>query len=281
MAMRWHKATNKLRDGRYMLLTAASRGVMADLEEMLSAEPVITANVSVWAAWLGLDRRIVREAMEAISESGLLSITSEVKGKQGTFYTVATPDLPHTNPEPTPNHVPHKSAKNAGLQAAPLNRREENKKRIDNTPLPPKGEDEGQEVPEEVPFSEPLLDEPGDLPDDDEPTWKKDAAFVAFWKAYPGPRRKGAPKCFTLWKKHKLGTARLPDVIDKLNEDKASPEWVKDGGRFIPMPSTWLNQQRWLDDPVPPPPPESNLLPFSQATAQSSDPDDRRARYAW
>jgi hypothetical protein len=27
------------------------------------------------------------------------------------------------------------------------------------------------------------------------------------------------------------------------------PDWLKDGGQFVPHPSTWLNQGRWQDEP--------------------------------
>jgi hypothetical protein len=28
-------------------------------------------------------------------------------------------------------------------------------------------------------------------------------------------------------------------------------QWLREGGRFIPNPATWLNQERWGDEPDP------------------------------
>ena len=33
---------------------------------------------------------------------------------------------------------------------------------------------------------------------------------------------------------------------------KTSEQWLREGGRFIPNPSTWINQGRWDDEPLPP-----------------------------
>lgn len=285
MAMRWHKATNKLRDHRVLSLTLATRGVLAALEELLAAEPVLTGSVSQMAMWVGGDRKTVRAALDAIQASGYLAITVEEKGKAGTFYTVAHPEQPpsNTQADPTqapssthadPKHAPDKSAKNAALQAASLRRIEESRLEENRSPLTPKGEGDGSEE-IEVPFSEPLPAEPDDdeLPEvDSRPAWKKDGAFVAFWNAYPGTRRKGAPAAFELWKKYRLNLAALPGVIAALNEDKASHGWIKENGRYIPGPVVWMKQQRWLDDPVEPEPAttETNLVPFEHSRSVPS-----------
>ena len=37
-------------------------------------------------------------------------------------------------------------------------------------------------------------------------------------------------------------------VMDVLAKHRISPQWTKDNGQFIPHASTWLNQERYLDD---------------------------------
>lgn len=37
-------------------------------------------------------------------------------------------------------------------------------------------------------------------------------------------------------------------IIRSLNEHKRSHDWLKDNGRFIPYPATWLHQLRWQDE---------------------------------
>ena len=44
-------------------------------------------------------------------------------------------------------------------------------------------------------------------------------------------------------------TAELHDQIVKAVEvQKQSEQWTRENGRFIPNPSTWLNQGRWDDE---------------------------------
>ena len=51
-------------------------------------------------------------------------------------------------------------------------------------------------------------------------------------------------------------------MLDALVWQKLQPQWLKDGGQFIPHPSTYLTQERWLDEPV-------NLPQFSEKTIRS------------
>jgi hypothetical protein len=40
-------------------------------------------------------------------------------------------------------------------------------------------------------------------------------------------------------------------IMTALDAQCAWPQWTREGGRFIPHPSTWLNQGRWDDEPDP------------------------------
>lgn len=68
--------------------------------------------------------------------------------------------------------------------------------------------------------------------------------FDLFWESYPKKQDKqNALKC---WMRHKS----LPEIqehIRILSVWKSSQGWQKDGGQYIPMPSTWLNKCRWED----------------------------------
>ena len=69
------------------------------------------------------------------------------------------------------------------------------------------------------------------------------AAFDAFWAAYPRKVGKGdARKAF--------GKVRveLGTLLSAIEAQKASQQWKRDGGRYIPNPATWLNQCRWEDE---------------------------------
>ena len=69
-------------------------------------------------------------------------------------------------------------------------------------------------------------------------------SFTEFWKNYPRKIGKGAAE--KAWEKHKPD---LPTVLPALKRDRATEQWRKDNGRFIPNPATWLNQRRWEDEP--------------------------------
>ncbi|SEN67354.1 hypothetical protein [Bradyrhizobium sp. OK095] len=79
------------------------------------------------------------------------------------------------------------------------------------------------------------------------PRPKAASRFEEFWKAYP--RRKGdnprktAEGKFNALVKTGLDPQMLIDAIKQYAADKAD----KIGTEFIPMASTWLNQQRWTD----------------------------------
>ena len=71
--------------------------------------------------------------------------------------------------------------------------------------------------------------------------------FVEFWKAYPPSSRKVAKStCGKKWVAKKLDRFAdeiIADVVSKSD----SKQW-RDG--FSPAPLTYLNQERWGDDPV-------------------------------
>ena len=73
--------------------------------------------------------------------------------------------------------------------------------------------------------------------------------FEIFWKAYPR-KQGGKIKTFEVWKsaKKKNTWPGTETVMSGLNTLKNSPQWQRDGGKFIPHPQTFLNQGRWDDE---------------------------------
>lgn len=70
--------------------------------------------------------------------------------------------------------------------------------------------------------------------------------FIAFWKAYPVKKAKAYAE--KIWIRMKMDDELFDIIMAALEEHKLSEQWVKDGGRFIPHASTWLNQRRWEDE---------------------------------
>ena len=73
------------------------------------------------------------------------------------------------------------------------------------------------------------------------------AAFDAFWKTYP--KKVGKDAAEKVWAR-KVKAEDVQAVMDALDKQRSSEQWNQDGGRFIPHPSTWLNQGRWKDEDV-------------------------------
>lgn len=72
-----------------------------------------------------------------------------------------------------------------------------------------------------------------------------DAEFDRFWEAYPRKQAKGAArKAFAkARKKVSLGV-----MLAAVEAQKTSWEWTKEGGQYIPCPSSWLNQEQWANE---------------------------------
>lgn len=81
------------------------------------------------------------------------------------------------------------------------------------------------------------------------PNQEEDPAddFEIFWNAYP--RKIGKKEALKAWGKAS-GKPSLDDLLAAVEKQKASVQWTKDGGQFIPHPATWLNQGRWDDVPL-------------------------------
>lgn len=69
------------------------------------------------------------------------------------------------------------------------------------------------------------------------------ADFEEFWSAYPVHIRKDRAR--TAFSRVDVPVQVLLDAIKK---QKRSHIWLKDGGRFIPHPDSWLRQCRWEDE---------------------------------
>lgn len=110
---------------------------------------------------------------------------------------------------------------------------EENNTSIINTPLPPKGGVQSDEL------------------------------FERFWKAYP--LKKNKDRARRAWKRLNPDLSLCRVMAAALKVQAASEDWARDGGRYIPHASTWLNGKRWEDEMGPKlasgPPPDTPRPP--------------------
>jgi hypothetical protein len=95
-------------------------------------------------------------------------------------------------------------------------------------------------------------------PKDDKITLSK---FERFWKMYPRKIDKG--KCKTIWNRlcNRKHRPKWKDISVALAKQKKSERWQNK--KYIPHPSTWLNQERWLDDP-------SEMISYSDNNEQNT-----------
>lgn len=75
---------------------------------------------------------------------------------------------------------------------------------------------------------------------------RSDEMFDAFWKAYP--KKVAKAKARMVWGKLNIDDKLFSQVMAALKLQRQSDQWAKDGGQYIPHPTTWLNGQRWEDE---------------------------------
>lgn len=73
--------------------------------------------------------------------------------------------------------------------------------------------------------------------------------FEIFWKEYPRKVAKGAAnKAFMkLIKEQRNPEEFMKTMMSSLRWWKVQQDWIKDNGKFIPYPATWLNRGSWAD----------------------------------
>ena len=73
-----------------------------------------------------------------------------------------------------------------------------------------------------------------------------DVRFEEFWIAYP--RKISKKTTERVFNRIKPDEKTFQAILSGLEKYKQTPQWLKDGGQFIPHPTTWLNQERWKDE---------------------------------
>lgn len=73
--------------------------------------------------------------------------------------------------------------------------------------------------------------------------------FNEFWTEYP--KKVGKKAAQNSWKKLKPDAVLFERIMQAVKNAKDSEQWDRENGRFIPNPSTWLNQGRWDDELTP------------------------------
>lgn len=75
----------------------------------------------------------------------------------------------------------------------------------------------------------------------------KPSAFDEFWEIYPKAVAK--KKCLEMWKKRNYD-AIAETILDDVRRKSKTEDWTKEGGKYAPMSTTYINQERWNDKPT-------------------------------
>lgn len=111
------------------------------------------------------------------------------------------------------------------------------------------------------------------------PSASDDEAFAAFWSAYPRREAKGQAR--RAW-----SSAVRKAAPEQIMAGLARYHFADDP-KFRPLPATWLNGERWLDEAQPTPPPPATSAhtgtgaPNGYAHPPPPDPDDAWGLIAW
>ncbi len=78
--------------------------------------------------------------------------------------------------------------------------------------------------------------------------YESQQAFDQFWAVYP--KKVDKPAARKAFAKLHPNDDLLATIKSAIVKQKEWPQWSKDGGQFVPNPATWLNGERWNDEPA-------------------------------
>ena len=74
---------------------------------------------------------------------------------------------------------------------------------------------------------------------------KSRKGFDLFWSAYP--KKAGKADAEKSWDKINPDADLQNRILTAVSQASKNPDWIKEGGQFIPHAATWLNGKRWED----------------------------------
>lgn len=212
---------------------------------MLSLPDSWDYSIRGMAALLHISKDTMSKYIRELESVGYLRRTqSHSQAGQFSSAIYILTDTPGEYGEPDPEPCPKKSDtgdKNdapcpnlpapvlSAPEKSPQKKRTEKKKRTEQQP--------------------PIVPQEGDL---------SEVLFERFWSAYPKIRHQKKKDAKKAWDKLNPDIQLCRQMAVALEAQKRSEEWTREGGRYIPMPATWIRGERWTDEisiPEPPPSP--------------------------
>lgn len=178
------------------------------------------ANKSRWPDWFsvagitlvqlsGLSLAGVKKARNELKQRGLIDF--KPNGTKATFYQIAMQESSRNGSQNSSRNGSRNGSQNSSQNGSSLNKQNKTKQ---NTipPTPSRGEER----------------------------------FEAFWTAYP--RKQGKAAARKVFARLKVDEGLLAQMLEAIDAQKRCAQWSTDGGKYIPQPTTWLNQGRWEDE---------------------------------
>jgi len=75
-------------------------------------------------------------------------------------------------------------------------------------------------------------------------------SFDVFWEAYPNRAGGKGGKVIPEKKWSSMTEEEKKSCLESLDKYKKCDDWIKENGKYIPLPSTFLNQKRWEGAPL-------------------------------
>lgn len=81
-----------------------------------------------------------------------------------------------------------------------------------------------------------------------------DPNFSRFWDAYPKKESKvrASMAWIQLVKKGVITDQVVENILAAIDRQRMSDGWTKEKGKYIPLPSSWINARRWEDESAQP-----------------------------
>ncbi len=208
LSWRWFKDANTFRVFIYLLLQANYEP--HDFETMKIERGQLVTSYPKISDILGITEAQARTAIKHLKATG------EITVKQTSKFSVVTVnnyDLYQSfNSQNDSQTTDEKQSRDSQITAMKYNKTKQQSNKINTPPTPSKGVGEG---------------------------------FDEFWKAYP--KKVAKTQALKAWSKLKPNAELQQVILNALERQKQSVQWLKDNGQFIPYPATWLNGRRWED----------------------------------
>ena len=214
-----HKAANsaKTKDGKYWVMNSATS--LSKLYPFMSFDQVKKTVVKMEKEGL-IESTIItnspfdRTKSYTITEKGLKEL-----GKQGLFDNAESKNPSSESAQSERANLPDENEQNSPMYIS-------NPKSVSVSPNPE----------EEIVCSNEHTKEDNS---------EMENLFEVFWTKYPKKQSKKVAKVSFM---RYVSKSNIKQVLDGLDRWLRSKQWHKDNGQYIPLPATWLNQEKWNDE---------------------------------